>query len=82
MPGWSGHQTLIALKQHSAYRVLPVVMMSADATFSEVTSSYWAGDSTYLVKPLDLNGLHDSLQVAYQYVSPLGEVQGGLRKEI
>lgn len=69
MPGWSGYQTLIALKQHSACRSIPVVMMSMDATSTETASFYQAGAATFLKKSLDFNILQDTLSVAYQYAS-------------
>jgi CheY-like chemotaxis protein len=67
MPVWSGHQTLMALKQHPVYRSIPVVMMSADATYSEVTGFYQAGATAFLPKSLDLDGLQEGLLVACQH---------------
>lgn len=72
MPGWNGHQTLVVLKQHPMYRAIPVVVMSADATHTEVTSFYQAGANRFLPKSMDLNALQESLLVAYQYASPAG----------
>lgn len=69
MPGWNGHQTLIALKQHSACRSIPVVMMSMDATRSEIASFYQAGAATFLSKSIDFNTLQENLLAACQYAS-------------
>lgn len=69
MPGWSGHQTLIALKQHLSCRSIPVVMMSMDATRSEIKSFYQAGAATFLSKSLDFPSLQENLLLACQYAS-------------
>lgn len=69
MPGLTGHQTLMALKQQTDYRSLPVVMMSADASHSEISSFYEAGAVSYLTKPQDFNVLKDTLLAACQYAS-------------
>lgn len=69
MPGWSGHQTLIALNQHLAYRLIPVVMMSMDATRSEIASFHQAGAAAFLSKSVDFNVLEKNLLLACQYAS-------------
>lgn len=69
MPGWSGHQTLLALKQQPACRFIPVVMMSMDASYSEVASFYQAGAATFLRKPTDFNAFQEILLMACQYAS-------------
>ena len=69
MPGWSGYQTLVALKQQTGYRSIPVVMMSADSSHSEVSSFYQAGAATFLAKPTDFDALKETLLAACQYAS-------------
>ena len=69
MPQLSGYQTLVELKQQTLYRSLPVVMMSADASHSEITSFYEAGATTFLAKPTDFNSLKETLLAACQYAS-------------
>lgn len=67
MPQLSGYQTLMVLKQQTDYRSIPVVMMSADASHSEISSFYQAGATSYLPKPMDFNELKDTLLTACQY---------------
>lgn len=69
MPQLSGYQTLLALKQQPKYRSIPVVMMSADASHSEIGSFYQAGAKSYLVKPTDFNALKETILGACQLVS-------------
>jgi CheY-like chemotaxis protein len=69
MPQLSGYQTLVALRHQMAYRSIPVVMMSTDASQSEVSSFYQAGATSFLRKPTDFNALKETLLVACQYAS-------------
>lgn len=69
MPPLSGYQTLVALKQRSDYQSIPVVMISADASHSEIASFYQAGAATFLPKPTDFSALKEMLLAACQYIS-------------
>lgn len=69
MPQLSGYQTLVALKGQTAYQSIPVVMMSADSSHSEVSSFYQAGAATFLAKPTDFDALKETLLTACQYAS-------------
>ena len=67
MPGLDGHQTLQRLKQHPDHRIIPVVMMSADASSSEIEDCYQAGVNSFLFKPIDGESLRASLSLICQY---------------
>jgi DNA-binding NtrC family response regulator len=69
MPLLSGYQTLVALKQQHPYRSIPVVMMSADASHSEIKSFYQAGATTFIPKPMDFDALKEALLAACQWAS-------------
>ena len=69
MPQLSGYQTLVALKQQTDYRSIPVVMMSSDASHSEIGSFYQAGARSFLAKPTDFNALKEMLLSACQLAS-------------
>lgn len=69
MPGLSGYQTLVALKKQPQFRAIPVVVMSADASHSEVSSFYEVGIKAFLPKPLELEALQQTLLTACQYAS-------------
>jgi CheY-like chemotaxis protein len=57
MPHFDGHQTLLSLKGSSAYKRIPVVMMSADASGLEINGCYEAGVNSFLLKQSDLPSL-------------------------
>ena len=67
MPLLSGYQTLVTLKQQTAYQSTPVVMMSVDASHSEIASFYQARAAFFLPKPMDFHVLEETLLAAYQY---------------
>ena len=69
MPLLNGYQTLVALKGQSQYRFIPVVMMSADASHSEIKSFYEAGARCFLAKSTDFNALTETLVAACQLAS-------------
>ena len=67
MPDLDGHQTLLYLKQQSAYQKIPVVMMSAHASFSEIETCYEAGVNSFLFKKSNIVPLKDTLLTVCQY---------------
>lgn len=69
MPGLSGYQTLLAIRRETNHRSLPVVIMSSDASHSEIKSFYEAGVTSYLPKQVDVDALKESLLAACQYAS-------------
>lgn len=61
MPTLDGYQTLLALKQHSAYMNIPVVMMSNEVSTKETKRCYRAGANAYLVKPINVDELTETM---------------------
>ena len=67
MPGLDGYQTLLRLKQHSAYNQIPVVMMSADASESEIGVCYDAGANSFMPKSIDFNLVKETMIAVCDY---------------
>jgi PAS domain S-box-containing protein len=59
LPGISGEQVLKRLRQESATRHLPVIVVSADATAGQPQRLLDAGAQGYLTKPLDVRRFID-----------------------
>jgi signal transduction histidine kinase len=57
LPDMTGDEVLRALRQRSATAETPIVMISADATPSQVDRLYAAGANEYFTKPLDIRRL-------------------------
>lgn len=67
MPGVDGYQTLLALKSQPAYKLIPVVMMSAEASTTEINACYEAGVNSFLLKRLDFYALKAMIEGICQY---------------
>lgn len=64
MPGVSGLDVLHYLRQHAAFSTIPVVVVSARATQSDIAEGMKAGATVYLTKPvsyMDLKNAVDGL---------------------
>jgi PAS domain S-box-containing protein len=55
LPDIHGHEVIRELKSFDATRAVPVVVISADATASQIERLLAAGATTYLTKPLDVS---------------------------
>lgn len=67
MPGLDGHQTLLGLKAHSAYKKILVVMMSAEASAYEINDCYEAGVNSFLRKSIDFDSMKEQMNIICQY---------------
>jgi len=59
MPGIDGRQTLALLKKDGRLRKLPVIILSTSADEGDVDMCYELGASSYIQKPIDLEGLQN-----------------------
>ena len=57
MPRLDGLEVLAILKQHAQTRDIPVVMLTAKASDSDVWQGWQAGADYYITKPFDLDEL-------------------------
>lgn len=67
MPGRNGHQTLETLKKHPEWQVVPVAMISSDASPEEIEDCYRSGANSFLRKPIDFESLRRLLASTCQY---------------
>lgn len=61
MPVKDGRTTLKELKQHDAFRSIPVCIMSTSSAHFDVQNAYDAGANMFLVKPHDFKELMEML---------------------
>ena len=73
MPDLDGQQTLAAIKKQPALQSIPVVLISADASGSEIKRGYEAGARAFLIKPLEYSSLKSMLLEAIQYAKRSSE---------
>ncbi|MBC3785255.1 response regulator [Spirosoma utsteinense] len=67
MPGMSGQQTLLKLKQASHLKSIPVVVMTSSTSALEIQACYEAGANSCLAKPIGLNPLRQRLTLTCDY---------------
>lgn len=67
MPGQDGAQVLQLLKQHPTWQIVPVVMVSNNASQEEKEECYRLGANSFLQKPIGFEPLKDLLTSTCYY---------------
>lgn len=67
MPNRDGYQTLQLLKQHPHWHVVPVVLISADASREDIQEGYRLGANSFLQKPTEFERLRQLMESTCQY---------------
>lgn len=67
MPGQGGLQTLLEVRQHKVWKQIPIVMMSNASSQQERDSCYAAGVNSFLIKPIGLNQLLETMETVCKY---------------
>lgn len=67
MPVLDGLQTLRQLKQNPAYQPIPVVIMSAEATSTEIRDLFRAGANSFVRKPMDFTEQMEIVSLVGKY---------------
>jgi CheY-like chemotaxis protein/HAMP domain-containing protein len=63
MPGMDGYQTMQKIRQHPAFRRLPIVALTAKAMKGDREKCFEAGASDYLAKPVNTEQLLSALRM-------------------
>lgn len=67
MPRLNGLDTLVRLKAHPIYRILPVVIYTTSNSEADIRDSYLRGASSYIVKPGSYSEILNTLKVFSDY---------------
>ena len=67
MPRLSGLEALCMIRQHAVTQYIPVVIFSTTSSEEDIQTSYAAGCHSFIVKPLDFQGLTQVLHNVYTY---------------
>ena len=67
MPRVSGFDVLAWMRKDQKFRDLPVVVLTSSNHAADVERAYQAGANSYLVKPVDFNGLVDLAKSIHKY---------------
>jgi CheY-like chemotaxis protein len=63
LPKVNGLEVLEAIKKHSDFRTIPVVVLTTSSVSSDVNTAYRLGANSYIVKPVDFDNF---MEVAKQ----------------
>lgn len=61
LPGTDGRQVLATVKSDENLKTIPVLIFSGSKHEADVNACYEAGANSYIPKPLDMNGLHETM---------------------
>ena len=77
LPKVSGLEVLRVLKTHSAYRRIPVVVLTTSKEDHDVRSAYDIGANSYIVKPVDFEKFAEVAEQIEMYWGVLNTPDGG-----
>jgi CheY-like chemotaxis protein len=67
LPGTDGREILVTIKQTQKLRSIPIVILSTSSNPKDIEACYQSGVNSYMLKPMDINCLKDSLRVMLDY---------------
>jgi CheY-like chemotaxis protein len=73
LPRLSGLEVLERLKHHSAYAMIPVVILTTSREEGDVKRAYQLGANSYIVKPVDFDRFLDVAAQIERYWTVLNE---------
>lgn len=79
LPRKSGHEVLAWIKQHPAFKRIPVVVLTSSTETVDINKAYDLGANSYLVKPVgfdDLFAMVKTLQPYWMIMNQKPDVEG------
>jgi CheY-like chemotaxis protein len=67
LPGTDGREVLAAIKQSETLKTIPVVVLSTSSNPKDIEACYQSGVNSYMLKPMNLNELRDSVRMLLDY---------------
>jgi CheY-like chemotaxis protein len=67
MPRMSGLELLRWIRDHTAYKVIPTIIMSSSRQDSDIEKAYELGANTYMIKPSSFDELIKMVKLAHEY---------------
>jgi len=62
LPGTDGRDVLEQLKKDNQLKTIPVVILTTSSDPTDIESCYYKGANSYMVKPVDYDGLVDAMR--------------------
>jgi CheY-like chemotaxis protein len=67
LPGTDGREILVTIKQTKKLRSIPIVVLSTSSNLKDIEACYQSGVNSYMLKPININDLKDSLRMMLDY---------------
>ena len=67
MPGTDGREVLAEIKQDENLKQIPVVVLTTSSDERDIEKCYNAGANSYVLKPVNLDGFMNSIQLLTGY---------------
>jgi CheY-like chemotaxis protein len=67
LPGTDGREVLFTIKQSQRLKMIPVVVLSTSSNPKDIEDCYQSGVSSYILKPMNINELKESIQIMLNY---------------
>jgi CheY-like chemotaxis protein len=74
LPGTDGREVLNQLKQHKQLKSIPVVVLTTSSDPNDVDACYDKGANSYMVKPVDYDGLLEAMRSLCNFWFKVAEV--------
>jgi CheY-like chemotaxis protein len=67
LPGTDGREVLTAIKTSEILKTIPVIVFSTSSNPKDIQACYQRGSNSYLLKPLRIQDLKDSVRIVLDY---------------
>jgi CheY-like chemotaxis protein len=67
LPGTDGREILATIKQSQTLKTIPIVVFSSSSNHKDVEACYQSGANSYMLKPMNINLLKDSVRITIDY---------------
>jgi CheY-like chemotaxis protein len=67
LPGTDGREILLMIKQTNSLKAIPIVVLSTSSNPKDIAACYQSGVNSYMLKPMNINHLKDSLRMMLDY---------------
>jgi CheY-like chemotaxis protein len=67
LPGTDGREILVMIKQTKSLKAIPIVVLSTSSNPKDIAACYQSGVNSYMLKPMNINDLKDSLRMMFDY---------------
>jgi CheY-like chemotaxis protein len=67
MPGTDGREVIQQVKQDEHLRSIPIVVLTTSSNHRDVSTCYYYGINSYLIKPIGFQALKQTVQAFFRY---------------